>query len=188
MSIQTELTRIQDAKAAIKAAIEDKGVTVPDATLLDGMSSLIENIESRAVEIHVVDFAEEITCAVGTKTDLCDTAINTPICIGMVAYSDGTTGADKTPVLYFGVSNRLSQVTPTNGYACGTTSSYYGIDSKGYVRMHSRAEGAFNSEFSNGLIVADGKLKWVQYEGWGYSGTTPGKFLAGTRYIFFILG
>ena len=46
MSIQTELTRITNAKAAIKAAIEGKGVTVPDATLLDGMAALIESIQA----------------------------------------------------------------------------------------------------------------------------------------------
>ena len=46
MSIQTELTRITNAKAAIKAAIEGKGVTVPDGTLLDGMAALIESIEA----------------------------------------------------------------------------------------------------------------------------------------------
>ena len=46
MSIQTELTRITNAKAAIKTAIEGKGVTVPDGTLLDGMASLIEGIEA----------------------------------------------------------------------------------------------------------------------------------------------
>ena len=44
MSIQTDLTRIKNAKAAIKAAIEGKGVTVPDATLLDGMAAMIESI------------------------------------------------------------------------------------------------------------------------------------------------
>ena len=46
MSIQTELTRITNAKSAIKAAIEGKGVTVPDGTLLDGMAALIESIEA----------------------------------------------------------------------------------------------------------------------------------------------
>ena len=45
MSIQTELTRITNAKAAIKTAIEGKGVTVPDGTLLDGMAALIDGIE-----------------------------------------------------------------------------------------------------------------------------------------------
>lgn len=46
MSVQTELTRITNAKAAIKTAIEGKGVTVPDGTLLDGMAALIESIEA----------------------------------------------------------------------------------------------------------------------------------------------
>ena len=46
MSIQTELTRITNAKAAIKTAIEGKGVTVPSDTLLDGMAALIESIEA----------------------------------------------------------------------------------------------------------------------------------------------
>ena len=46
MSIQTELTRIINAKAAIKTAVEGKGVTVPDGTLLDGMAALIESIQT----------------------------------------------------------------------------------------------------------------------------------------------
>ena len=46
MSIQTELTRITNAKTAIKTAIEGKGVTVPDGTLLDGMAALIESIQA----------------------------------------------------------------------------------------------------------------------------------------------
>lgn len=52
MSIQTELTRITNAKAAIKTAIEGKGVTVPDATLLDGMASLIESIQAGGGAIY----------------------------------------------------------------------------------------------------------------------------------------
>ena len=46
MSIQTELTRLTNAKAAIQTAIEGKGVTVPSDTLLDGMAALIESIEA----------------------------------------------------------------------------------------------------------------------------------------------
>ena len=46
MSIQTDLTRIKNAKAAIKAYIEGNGLTVPDATLLDGMASMLEAIEA----------------------------------------------------------------------------------------------------------------------------------------------
>ena len=46
MSVQTEISRLESAKAAIKTAIEGKGVTVPDGTLLDGMAALIESIEA----------------------------------------------------------------------------------------------------------------------------------------------
>ena len=46
VSIQTDLTRIKNAKTAIKAAIEGKGVSVPESTLLDGMAALIESIEA----------------------------------------------------------------------------------------------------------------------------------------------
>lgn len=53
MSIQTELTRITNAKEAIKTAIEGKGVTVPDGTLLDGMASLIESIEAGGGDVEV---------------------------------------------------------------------------------------------------------------------------------------
>lgn len=46
MSISSEVTRITNAKAAIRTAIEGKGVTVPDGIKLDGMAALIEGIEA----------------------------------------------------------------------------------------------------------------------------------------------
>ena len=46
MSIHTDLTRMTNAKAASKAAVEGEGVTVPAGTLLDGMAALIESIEA----------------------------------------------------------------------------------------------------------------------------------------------
>ena len=62
MSIQTELTRLTNAKAAIQTAIEGKGVTVPSGTLLDGMAALIESIEAGGGGVRVeqgsVTFAE----------------------------------------------------------------------------------------------------------------------------------
>ena len=74
MSIQTELTRITNAKAAIKTAIEGKGVTVPDATLLDGMAALIESIEAGGgagelfhTEITPATSGEVLTLEVGEK-------------------------------------------------------------------------------------------------------------------------
>ena len=46
MSVQAEISRLESAKDAIKTAIEGKGVTVPDGTLLDGMAALIAEIEA----------------------------------------------------------------------------------------------------------------------------------------------
>lgn len=45
MSIQTEIDRIETAKAAIGTAIAGKGVAVPSGTKLDGMAALINGIE-----------------------------------------------------------------------------------------------------------------------------------------------
>lgn len=44
MSIATEITRLQTAKSNLKTSIENKGVTVPGAILIDGYASLVDQI------------------------------------------------------------------------------------------------------------------------------------------------
>ena len=55
MSVQSEIDRLENAKAAIKTAVEGKGVTVPSTTKLDEMAPLIESItptlQSKSVTI-----------------------------------------------------------------------------------------------------------------------------------------
>lgn len=46
MSINTEITRISNAKTAIAESIANKGVTVPSGTKIDGMATLIDSIET----------------------------------------------------------------------------------------------------------------------------------------------
>ena len=46
MSIATEITRLQTAKADIKTALENKGVTVPSSTKLDGYPTIINTIQT----------------------------------------------------------------------------------------------------------------------------------------------
>lgn len=46
MSIATEITRLQTAKADLKTAIEGKGVTVPSATKIDGYADLVDSIQT----------------------------------------------------------------------------------------------------------------------------------------------
>lgn len=107
MSIQTELTRIINAKAAIKTAIEGKGVTVPDATLLDGMAALIESIEAGGgagiatgsfTNIGQENYSTEITHGLGTIPKIViilwdditlDSVNRTNLYIGGFAYQDG---------------------------------------------------------------------------------------------------
>ena len=45
MSIASEIERLQNAKSALKTAIEGKGVSVPASTKLDGYSALVDSIE-----------------------------------------------------------------------------------------------------------------------------------------------
>ena len=46
MSIASEITRLQNAKSALKTSIENKGVTVSDSTLLSGYSALVDQIQT----------------------------------------------------------------------------------------------------------------------------------------------
>ena len=79
MSIQTQIDRLASAKAAIKTAIEGKGVTVPDGTLLDGMAALIGSIEAGGggmkVEVFSLTPAEEMTYG---KYKIGETTITNP--------------------------------------------------------------------------------------------------------------
>ena len=81
MSVQSEITRIESAKTAIASAIEGKGVTVPDGTLLDGMAALIEGIEAGGgVELQ---YNRLYSAATGTFTPAERTvvAVNSPLVI-----------------------------------------------------------------------------------------------------------
>lgn len=64
--IQTQITRLDNAKADIAEAIENKGVTVESGTKLDGMATLINEIATSdpATEKPLMDG----TASVGTST------------------------------------------------------------------------------------------------------------------------
>ena len=46
MSVQSEITRLQNAKTALKTAIEGKSVTVPSSAKLDAYPALINSIQA----------------------------------------------------------------------------------------------------------------------------------------------
>lgn len=51
MSIASEITRLQTAKADLKTAIEGKGVTVPSSAKLDAYPALVESIQGSIEEL-----------------------------------------------------------------------------------------------------------------------------------------
>lgn len=61
MSIESEITRLQNAKADIKSSIEEKGVTVPSTATLDEYSELIDSIPSGGGDIDwsAIGYSEE---------------------------------------------------------------------------------------------------------------------------------
>ena len=52
MSVQSEITRLENAKNSISTAITNKGVAVPSGTKLDGMAVLIGSIESGGANLQ----------------------------------------------------------------------------------------------------------------------------------------
>ena len=67
MSIATEITRLQNAKASIKTSIENKGVTVPSATKLDGYSALIDAIPSGGGGSSLDDYMSNVDIAINSN-------------------------------------------------------------------------------------------------------------------------
>ena len=71
MSIADQITRLSNAKAAIKTSIENKGVTVGDDVKLDGYPALIDSIEAGggSGETHVNPDFYELYTQNGTNFD-----------------------------------------------------------------------------------------------------------------------
>lgn len=153
MSIQTELTRITNAKAAIKTAIEGKGVTVPDATLLDGMASLIESIEAGSGDGEFFITSGEITYP--SKILLKDN----PIVIEH--------GLPKKPCVFFatcGASGDYSALALS--YAYYATRDFGELRSKYPLIAYATNAGSDSVSISSyeGLITADATKVSISYK------------------------
>lgn len=150
MSISTEITRLENAKSAIKAAIEGKGVTVPDATLLDGMAALIESIQAGSggfenIQTVTGSFTPESLIEVPTQLAPSNNAFTVEHNAGFVpraaiAYT-GTYGESKL-TLYAAIVNGLYADA---GYTISTYSVHQYYSNKKYI---------------NGSIIKVDKSKW----------------------------
>ena len=66
MSIASETTRLKNAKAAIKTTIENQGVYVPNETLLDGMASRIERINTAIIDRSITKISNDSVTFIGS--------------------------------------------------------------------------------------------------------------------------
>ena len=107
MSVQTQIDRLESAKAAIKTAVEGKGVTVPDGTLLDGMAALIESIEAGGGGNIV---AGSFTPTSNMKTFKVDHNLNTEDICFVVFMSDNKSYAERGVVYSSFIDGKKSWV------------------------------------------------------------------------------
>lgn len=86
MSISSEITRLSQAKAAIKTAIESKGVTVPDSALLGVMAEEIKKIQLKDAVTHadIPDYIKAAALEVAKKVQ----TVRTSESIVFIAASD----------------------------------------------------------------------------------------------------
>ena len=177
MSIQTELTRITNAKAAIKAAIEGKGVTVPTGTKLDGLAALVEAISAGGVSPdfgYALDFGAMILaddkygsfCDIETKLskvyaafvwcpELFTTApesTNKPIIAG--AYIADCVGITISKTTYHKISSCLYR----NG--ASSSASLGGITS---VKLTSYPDSKFNIYVQSQYYIAGYEYRWIAW-------------------------
>ena len=178
MSIQTELTRITNAKAAIKTATEGKGVTVPDATLLDGMAALIEAIEAGGGGGSGTGSGY----ATGTYTVASDITIGTDISKALKI----DTGLSE--VKFFAFMKKVKVSVPlANELISGSwvydNGDYYGVR---YHKNSTSSSAAYSQNVNNQYIGNN-----FYNEGNGVMSikgcTTSTKLCAGTEYVWFAI-
>ena len=190
MSIQTELTRLTNAKAAIKTAIEGKGVTVPDGTLLDGMASLIESIEAGGGGIKVEVFSITPANDISTGTyEIGETTITNPhFCVCFDGTKTGSSDTDTRK--YHGLMAYVGcDATLWGNIGSAYDPSNFGLVYKKYASQYTYRRynyGSFikfNDSYSNSFYVENGKL-------YSESGNTSSEWLyeAGLTYYILLIG
>ena len=174
MSIQSELTRLTNAKAAIKTAIEGKGVAVPEGTLMDGMAALIESIEAGGGGSGTVS-----GYATGTYTVASDITIGMNISNAVKI----DTGLSEVKIFAFSKNFKVSSASEYelfSGIWVYNNGDYYGIryhkntsvNTARYainVNNHNNANDFYNE--GNGVMSIKGL-------------TTSTKISAGTEYLW----
>ena len=166
MSIASEITRISNAKSSIASAIAEKGVTVPSGTLIDGMPTLIGQIQTGITPSGNIALTPSTSAQTGIDVSTYATASVDAITKELLASLDADFAAEniKKDVNLFGLVGTLAggggeftcidiDFTPT---ANGAVSIYTGISNalpciiyahvdKEYAHVDYRAENSIET-------------------------------------------
>lgn len=128
MSIASELSRLQQAKSDLATSIDNKGVTVPAATTLDGYAALVDQIQQGGLP-----YDAEIEYIESTGTQYIDTGITLVYATDIVEMS-----------LNIAITSGSSrQLNGTNGYL------FFGVNASQKFEIGAVASGTYDSDFHN---------------------------------------
>ena len=150
MSIASELNRLQQAKSDLATSIENKGVTVPAATTLDGYAALVDQIQQGGLP-----YDAEIEYIESTGTQYIDTGITLVYATDVVEMS-----------LNISITSGSSrQLNGTNGFL------FFGVNASSKFEVSGTAAGTYDSSFHNWYLRSiTGKRIIGVIDGGVYSG------------------
>ena len=184
MSVQSEITRLENAKTAIKAAIEGKGVTVPSGTLLDGMAALIDAIEAGGVGDSIKIDAGTFTPAENVNTYQVSIQIDNVVLQALMPNVDAA-GLSFIPLnsagCYFGynIPNFPSRMVTCNFSGASNNGVMLVSSLGGYAHIVRPLWSSIND------APLSKNFKYPLGEGLNYAYF---KFLAGVEYMWFRIG
>lgn len=116
MSVQSEITRLEAAKAAISQAITEKGVTVPNGTMLDAMAQLISAIEAGGGDLSIHNRKVQWGSFIPTQT----------FTGYYVSYDSESFGGYPSGCMYWVVSDVIQHVDERSAIMGAYMSDWYG--------------------------------------------------------------
>lgn len=148
MSIASEITRLQGAKSDLKTSIENKGVTVPSGTKIDGYSALVDQISTGATLQ-----SKSVTPTESAQTVSAD--------VGYDGLSSVSVGAISSTYIGSDITQRSSSDLTASGATVTAPSGYYAANASKAVASGSASTPATTvtanpsiSVNSSGLITA----------------------------------
>ena len=150
MSISDQITRLQNAKANIKTSIENKGVTVPNDTKLDGYSALIDSIEAGggSGETHTNPDFYDVRTQNGTNFDYLFAKYNGPD----IDVSKWDTSKVTSAIGCF--SQCSSNIININNWDLSSLKNAYSIRQNGEVVDYDYTNGGHGYVFTKKIIRA----------------------------------